>query len=223
MDNVTIDDLMQRVIAADKQYDADKIRRAYDLAEKAHEGQMRSSGEKYITHPLSVAMILMDYYMDTDTICAALLHDVVEDTGIELDEIRKKFGDDVALLVDGVTKIGKVPLNSKEEQQAENIRKILMAMSKDIRVIIIKLADRLHNMRTLYARPPEKQLKTSLETMNFYAPIAHRLGMSDVKDEMETIAIHYLDPFGAQEVERLLDLHKEQRDTFIGKKTYKGL
>lgn len=217
MDNVTIDDLMQRVIAADKQYDADKIRRAYDLAEKAHEGQMRSSGEKYITHPLSVAMILMDYYMDTDTICAALLHDVVEDTGIELDEIRKKFGDDVALLVDGVTKIGKVPLNSKEEQQAENIRKILMAMSKDIRVIIIKLADRLHNMRTLYARPPEKQLKTSLETMNFYAPIAHRLGMSDVKDEMETIAIHYLDPFGAQEVERLLDLHKEQRDTFIGK------
>lgn len=217
MDNVTIDDLMQRVIAADKQYDADKIRRAYDLAEKAHDGQMRSSGEKYITHPLSVAMILMDYYMDTDTICAALLHDVVEDTGIELDEIRKKFGDDVALLVDGVTKIGKVPLNSKEEQQAENIRKILMAMSKDIRVIIIKLADRLHNMRTLYARPPEKQRKTSLETMNFYAPIAHRLGMSDVKDEMETIAIHYLDPFGAQEVERLLDLHKEQRDTFIGK------
>lgn len=217
MDNVTIDDLMKRVIAADKQYDAEKIRRAYELAEKAHEGQMRSSGEKYITHPLSVAMILMDYYMDTDTICAALLHDVVEDTGVELEEIKKKFGDDVALLVDGVTKIGKVPLNTKEEQQAENIRKILMAMSKDIRVIIIKLADRLHNMRTLYARPPEKQLKTSLETMNFYAPIAHRLGMSDVKDEMETIAIHYLDPFGAQEVERLLDLHKEQRDTFIGK------
>lgn len=217
MDNVTIDDLMKRVVAADKQYDAEKIRRAYELAEKAHEGQMRSSGEKYITHPLSVAMILMDYYMDTDTICAALLHDVVEDTGVELEEIKKKFGDDVALLVDGVTKIGKVPLNTKEEQQAENIRKILMAMSKDIRVIIIKLADRLHNMRTLYARPPEKQLKTSLETMNFYAPIAHRLGMSDVKDEMETIAIHYLDPFGAQEVERLLDLHKEQRDTFIGK------
>ena len=217
MENVTIDDLMQRVIDADKQYDADKIRRAYDLADKAHEGQMRSSGEKYITHPLSVAMILMDYFMDTDTICAALLHDVVEDTDIDLEEIRKKFGDDVALLVDGVTKIGKVPLNSKEEQHAENIRKILMAMSKDIRVIIIKLADRLHNMRTLYARPPEKQRKTSLETMNFYAPIAHRLGMSDVKDEMETIAIHYLDPYGAQEVERLLDLHKEERDTFIGK------
>ncbi len=217
MENVTIDDLMQRVIDADKQYDADKIRRAYDLADKAHSGQMRSSGEKYITHPLSVAMILMDYFMDTDTICAALLHDVVEDTDIDLEEIRKKFGDDVALLVDGVTKIGKVPLNSKEEQHAENIRKILMAMSKDIRVIIIKLADRLHNMRTLYARPPEKQRKTSLETMNFYAPIAHRLGMSDVKDEMETIAIHYLDPYGAQEVERLLDLHKEERDTFIGK------
>ncbi|MGN0670429.1 MAG: HD domain-containing protein, partial [Oscillospiraceae bacterium] len=125
MENVTIDDLMKRVIDADKQYDADKIRRAYDLADNAHDGQMRSSGEKYITHPLSVAMILMDYFMDTDTICAALLHDVVEDTDIDLDEIRKKFGDDVALLVDGVTKIGKVPLNSKEEQHAENIRKIL--------------------------------------------------------------------------------------------------
>ena len=105
MENVTSDDLMQRVIDADKQYDADKIRRAYDLADKAHEGQMRSSGEKYITHPLSVAMILMDYFMDTDTICSALLHDVVEDTDIDLEEIRKKFGDDVALLVDGVTNI----------------------------------------------------------------------------------------------------------------------
>ncbi len=176
---------------------------------------MRSSGEKYITHPLSVASILLDYCMDTDTICAALMHDVVEDTDTTLDDIRKKFGEDVALMVDGVTKIGQVPLNTKEEQQAENIRKILMAMSKDIRVIIIKLADRLHNMRTLYARPPHKQRKTSLETMNFYAPIAHRLGMSDVKEEMESIAIHYLDPYGCREIERLLDIHKDERDSFI--------
>ena len=215
METITIEKLMDRINAIDKRYDTEKIMRAYKLAEAAHEGQMRSSGEKYITHPLSVANILLDYCMDTDTICAALLHDVVEDTDETLDDIKKQFGEDVALLVDGVTKIGQVPLNSKEEQQAENIRKILIAMSKDIRVIIIKLADRLHNMRTLYARPPHKQLKTSLETMNFYAPIAHRLGMSDVKEEMESIAIHYLDPYGCREIERLLDVHKEKRDNFI--------
>lgn len=218
---IKFDDLLKKINASDKQYDVDKITRAYNLADSAHEGQMRSSGEKYITHPLSVASILLDYCMDTDTICAALMHDVVEDTDITLDEIRKKFGEDVALMVDGVTKIGQVPLNTKEEQQAENIRKILMAMSKDIRVIIIKLADRLHNMRTLYARPPHKQRKTSLETMNFYAPIAHRLGMSDVKEEMESIAIHYLDPYGCREIERLLDVHKEERDSFIDNITAK--
>ena len=213
----TIEELVGKIEATDKQYDIDKIKRAFELADAAHEGQLRSSGEKYISHPLSVAAILVDYCMDTDTLCAALLHDVVEDTDTTLDEIRKRFGDDVALMVDGVTKIGLVPLVSKEEQQAENIRKILMAMSKDIRVIIIKLADRLHNMRTLYARPPHKQLKTSLETMNYYAPIAHRLGMSDVKEEMEDIAIHYLDPYGCKEIERLLDLHKEERNAFIDK------
>ena len=212
---MTIEDLMAKVDAIDKRYDTDKIMRAYKLADDAHEGQVRSSGDKYITHPLSVASILLDYCMDTDTVCAALLHDVVEDTEVSLDDIRKSFGENVAVMVDGVTKIGQVPLNTKEEQQAENIRKILMAMSKDIRVIIIKLADRLHNMRTLYARPAHKQRKTSLETMNFYAPIAHRLGMSDVKEEMESIAIQYLDPYGCKEIERLLDVHKEERDTFI--------
>lgn len=211
----TIEELVERIKAVDKQYDVDKIMQAYRLADEAHKGQLRSSGDPYISHPLAVASILVDYCMDTDTIVSALLHDVVEDTEITLEEIKKKFGDDVALMVDGVTKIGLVPLNTKEEQQAENIRKILMAMSKDIRVIIIKLADRLHNMRTLDARPPHKQRKTSLETMNFYAPIAHRLGMSDVKEEMEDIAIHYLDPYGCKEIERQLDLHKEERDSFI--------
>ncbi len=211
----TIEELVERIKAVDKQYDIDKIMQAYTLANDAHKGQVRSSGDPYISHPISVASILVDYCMDTDTIVAALLHDVVEDTDISLEEIRKKFGDDVALMVDGVTKIGQVPLNTKEEQQAENIRKILMAMSKDIRVIIIKLADRLHNMRTLDARPPHKQRKTSLETMNFYAPIAHRLGMSDVKEEMEDIAIHYLDPYGCKEIERQLELQKEERDSFI--------
>ncbi len=211
----TIEELVERIRSVDKQYDVDKIMQAYTLANEAHKGQVRSSGDPYISHPIAVASILVDYCMDTDTIVSALLHDVVEDTDISLEEIRKKFGDDVALMVDGVTKIGQVPLNTKEEQQAENIRKILMAMSKDIRVIIIKLADRLHNMRTLDARPPHKQRKTSLETMNFYAPIAHRLGMSDVKEEMEDIAIHYLDPYGCKEIERQLELQKEERDSFI--------
>lgn len=211
----TIEELVERIRAVDKQYDVDKIMQAYTLANEAHKGQLRSSGDPYISHPIAVASILVDYCMDTDTIVSALLHDVVEDTDITLEEIRKKFGDDVALMVDGVTKIGQVPLNTKEEQHAENIRKILMAMSKDIRVIIIKLADRLHNMRTLDARPPHKQRKTSLETMNFYAPIAHRLGMSDVKEEMEDIAIHYLDPYGCKEIERQLELQKEERDSFI--------
>lgn len=215
MECATIDALVERIKASEKQYDLEKIMRAYSLADEAHKGQMRSSGDPYISHPISVASILLDYCMDTDTICAALMHDVVEDTDISLEEIRKKFGDDVALMVDGVTKIGQVPLNSKEEQHAENIRKILMAMSKDIRVIIIKLADRLHNMRTLGARPPHKQRKTSLETMNFYAPIAHRLGMSDVKEEMEDIAIHYLDPYGCKEIERQLELHQDERNRFI--------
>lgn len=211
----TFEQLVEKIRASEKPYDLEKITQAYKVAEKAHEGQLRTSGDPYITHPLAVASILLDYCMDTDTICAALLHDTVEDTDVTLDELRKKFGEDVALMVDGVTKIGLVPLVSKEEQQAENIRKILMAMSKDIRVIIIKLADRLHNMRTLAARPPEKQRKTSLETMNFYAPIAHRLGMSDVKEEMEDIAIHYLDPYGCKEVEEQIALHKEERDAFI--------
>ena len=207
--------LLDKLNSLDKQYDIEKITLAYETAKTAHEGQMRSSGDPYITHPIAVAYILLEYMMDTDTICAALLHDVVEDTGVELEAIKKQFGEDVANLVDGVTKIGLVPLNTKEEQHAENIRKILMAMSKDIRVIIIKLADRLHNMRTLASRPPEKQRKTSVETMSFYAPIAHRLGMYSVKEEMEDLALRYLDPFGFKEIENMLDIHKEQRENFI--------
>jgi len=214
----TIEMLIEKIESLDKSYDIPKIKAAYELADKAHEGVKRSSGDPYISHPVAVAYILVDKFsMDTDTICAALLHDVVEDTDIGLDVLQKKFGEDVARLVDGVTKIGKVPLNTREEQQAENIRKILIAMSKDLRVIIIKLADRLHNMRTLESRPPEKQCKTSLETMNFYAPIAHRLGISDVKEEMEDLSLRYLDPFGFKDIEEQLALHKDERDAFINK------
>lgn len=211
----TIEMLMNRIKTGEKQYDTEKILSAYEFAEKAHQGQTRTSGEPYISHPVAVAYILLEMCMDTDTLCAALLHDVVEDTGVTLDTLKKKFGDDVALLVDGVTKIGQVPLNTKEEQHAENIRKILMAMSKDIRVIIIKLADRLHNMRTLACRPPEKQRKTSLETMSFYAPIAHRLGMNDVKEEMEDVALYYLDPYGYKEVENALKARMDKGEGFI--------
>ncbi len=211
----TIELLTGRIKSGEKQYDLEKILSAYEFAENAHKGQTRTSGEPYISHPVAVAYILLEMCMDTDTICAALLHDVVEDTGTSLDTLKKKFGEDVALLVDGVTKIGQVPLNTKEEQHAENIRKILMAMSKDIRVIIIKLADRLHNMRTLACRPPEKQRKTSLETMSFYAPIAHRLGMNDVKEEMEDVALYYLDPYGYKEVENALAAKKDKGESFI--------
>ncbi len=212
----TIEYLTEKIKESEKPYDLDKITAAYEVANDAHKGVKRSSGEPYITHPIAVACILLEFYMDTDTICAALLHDVVEDTDVQLETLRRKFGDDVANLVDGVTKIGQVPLNnSKEEQQAENTRKILIAMSKDIRVIIIKLADRLHNMRTIMYRPPEKQRKKALETMNFYAPIAHRLGMSAVKEEMEDISIKILDPYGSKMIEDMLNKHKEQRDTFI--------
>ncbi|MBQ9078051.1 MAG: bifunctional (p)ppGpp synthetase/guanosine-3',5'-bis(diphosphate) 3'-pyrophosphohydrolase, partial [Ruminococcus sp.] len=214
-DNFTIERLIQKILTDDRQYDLSKIVSAYEFAAKAHEGQKRSSGQAYIIHPLAVAYILLELGMDTDTICAALLHDVVEDTPATLDDLKKRFGQDVAMLVDGVTKLSKIPVFTKEEQQAENIRKILLAMSQDIRVMIIKLCDRLHNMRTLRFRPHDKQRNTALETMNIYAPIAHRLGIHAVKEELEDLAFHYLDPFAYTEIENILDNKKEEREAFI--------
>ncbi len=214
-DNFTIDMLIQKILTTDKQYDLSKIITAYEFAAKAHEGQTRSSGQPYIIHPLAVAFILLDLGMDTDTICAAILHDVVEDTPCTLDDLKKRFGQDVAMLVDGVTKLNKIPAFNREEQQAGNVRKILLAMSQDIRVMIIKLCDRLHNMRTLKYRPLHKQRRTALETMNIYAPIAHRLGISAVKDELEDLAFHYLDPYAYSEIEHILEINKEEREAFI--------
>ncbi|MBR6394957.1 MAG: bifunctional (p)ppGpp synthetase/guanosine-3',5'-bis(diphosphate) 3'-pyrophosphohydrolase [Ruminococcus sp.] len=214
-DNFTIEMIIQKILTDDKQYDLSKIISAYEFAAKAHEGQKRSSGQAYIIHPLAVAYILLEFGMDTDTICAALLHDVVEDTDATLDDLKKRFGQDVAMLVDGVTKLGKMPVFTKEEQQAENIRKILLAMSQDIRVMIIKLADRLHNMRTLKYRPIEKQRNTALETMNIYAPIAHRLGIRAIKEELEDLSFHYLDPYAYSEIEHILENKKEEREEFI--------
>lgn len=211
----TIDALIQKILDGERQYDLSKILSAYEMANKMHEGQSRTSGEPYITHPLAVAYILLDLGMDTDTICAALLHDVVEDTSATLEDLQKKFGSDVANLVDGVTKLRKISEFTKEEQQAENVRKIILAMSQDIRVIIIKLCDRLHNMRTLACRPEEKRRQTAHETMNIYAPIAHRLGIRAVKEELEDLAFHYLDPYACSEIEALLEKSKDERDAFI--------
>ena len=211
----TIDALIQKILDDEKSYDLSKIISAYEFAAKAHSNQVRSSGEPYIIHPITVSYILLELGMDTDTICAAMLHDVVEDTDTTLEELRKMFGQDVAMLVDGVTKLGKIPLFTKEEQQAENVRKILLAMSQDIRVIIIKLCDRLHNMRTLQFRPEYKQRNTALETMNIYAPIAHRLGIKTIQDEIEDLAFHYLDPYAYEEIDHQMNIRREERINFI--------
>lgn len=180
------------------------VQKAYDIASEAHKDQRRYSGEPYIMHPVAVARILFDLGMDYQTIIAAILHDTVEDTDVTFDDLKEIFGEDVAVLVDGVTKLGKVPLATYREQQAENVRKMLIAMSQDIRVIIIKLADRLHNMRTLEYMREQKQKEKSLETLEIYAPIAHRLGISSIKEELEDLSIRYLDPYGYNTIEDLL-------------------
>ena len=207
--------LADAIEKSNKAYDIPRIRAAYELAKKAHEGQMRSSGDPYISHPIEVAVILVGLGMDSDTIIGGLLHDVVEDTTVTLEDIEKQFGGDVAELVDGVTKLANIPYSSRAEQQAENVRKMLLAMAKDVRVVIIKLADRLHNMRTLDYRIPEKQRVKSLETMEIYAPIAHRLGMQRAKWELEDLALMYLDPTGYKEITDTLNDRMDTLKSFM--------
>ena len=192
-----------------------EIDKAYALAEEMHSAQLRFSGQPYIIHPIAVANILVDLGMDAPSIEAALLHDTVEDTDVTLEQLRAQFGDEVAELVDGVTKLGKVPLATKEEFQAENIRKMLLAMYKDIRVIIIKLADRLHNMRTLDFMAPQKRRDIALETLEIYAPIAHRLGIRPAKEELEDLAIRFLDPIAYADIEKSLDALRRERLGFL--------
>ena len=201
---VVYDDLKQMVLESGRPYDMEMLDKAYHLAERAHDGQFRRSGEPYICHPLHVAMLLVDLGMDTESLAAALMHDVVEDTSVTLDELESQFGADVAHMVDGVTKLTKIKFSSVEEQQAENLRKMLMAMSQDVRVMIIKLCDRLHNMRTGDAWPEQKRRDKALETMEVYAPIAHRLGISNIKEELEDRSLRYLDPVGYQNIKDLL-------------------
>ncbi len=203
------------LVKKNSQYDSEKIEKAYTLAYEAHKNQRRRSGEPYIMHPVAVAKILYELGMDNECIIGALLHDVVEDTTYDLDFIREKFGEEVAVLVDGVTKLGKIPLSTKEEVQAENIRKMFIAMNQDVRVIIIKLADRLHNMRTLQFMPEYKQREKSLETLEIYAPIAHRLGIRAVKEELEDLAIRYLDPIAYREIESSLDMKVSEGKQFL--------
>ena len=204
---MTYEDLTKYIEESGRSYDMKLLDQAYELAAKAHDGQMRRSGEPYICHPLNVAKLLVELGMDSQSIAAALLHDVVEDTAVTLEEIKSKFGPDVALLVDGVTKLTKMTFSSLEEQKAENLRKMLLAMSQDVRVMIIKLCDRVHNMRTGDAWPEQKRRDKALETMEVYAPIAHRLGISGIKEELEDRSLRYLDPVGYNEINNLLDTH----------------
>ncbi len=203
------------IAESDKQYDVVRIRDAIELAISAHNGQMRRSGEEYVCHPLHVACILVEIGMDSDAVVAALLHDVVEDTDIELSEIARRFGADVASLVDGVTKITQMSFSTREEQQAENVRKMLLAMSKDVRVMIIKLADRLHNMRTSDGWEPQKQRDKAKETMDIYAPLAHRLGIRAIKEELEDRSLRVLDPIAIKEIEENLASHEVERSAFL--------
>lgn len=230
-ENYGFDKLLDTVKATGfSQPDIERITEAFEFAEVSHEGQKRRSGEPYIIHPVAVAQILAEMGMDTDSVCAALLHDVVEDTPVTDEEIRKKFGETVEQLVDGVTKLGQITTNKTnsnddatkeerlmlmEQQQSENVRKMFLAMSRDIRVIIIKLADRVHNMRTLRFMPEEKRRFKARETLEIYAPIAHRLGIRAFKEELEDLAISYLDPVAYKEIASTLESQVESRQAFL--------
>lgn len=211
----TIDDVIKQYLAYGSQGDADFIRRAYEYAEAAHLGQQRRSGEPYIIHPVAVAKILVELQLDATTVAAALLHDVVEDTKVTDEEVVKQFGAEAAALVDGVTKLKRIKFDSMEEQQAENLRKMFLAMAKDIRVLLIKLADRLHNMRTLRFQPPDKQVQTARETLEIFAPLAHRLGMYSVKWELEDTALRYMNPQQYYRIVHLMAQKRKERETYV--------
>ena len=212
---VTIESIIASVQEYQPQADIDLIQRAYELAESAHRGQTRVSGEAYIIHPLHVAQILTELHLDYETVSAALLHDVVEDTIYTNEQMQEMFGEEVAMLIDGVTKLGRIQYKSKEEVQLENYRKMFLAMAKDIRVIMIKLADRLHNMRTLKYMREDKQKRIAKETIEIYAPLANRLGISNVKWELEDLCLRYLDPETYYDLVESVKQKRKERQTFI--------
>jgi GTP pyrophosphokinase len=210
-------DLMKQVRASRPNDDLVVIERAYEYALQHHEGQSRASGEPYVVHPIGVAQILSDMKLDPNAIAAGLLHDLVEDTSVTIVDIRKEFGEQVAHLVEGVTKISKINFSTREERQAENLRKMMLAMVDDIRVVLIKLADRLHNMRTLEALPPERQETIARETLDIYGPIAHRLGMGKIRGELEDLAFRYVDRISYQQVHDAVEARRKKGEEFLAK------
>src|SRR5579864_2742300 len=197
--------------------DIDIIQRAYEFSLQHHNGQTRASGEPYLVHPLEVALVLAEMKLDSTAIAAGLLHDAVEDTEVTKKEIEEKFGASISHIVDGVTKIAKINLASREERQAENVRKMVLAMTDDIRVVLIKLADRLHNMRTLEHLEADRQQHIAQETLDIYAPLAHRLGMGKVRGELEDLAFQYVDPIGYGQIKEQVDARRKQGEAFLGK------
>ncbi len=212
---MSVEQIIEKIKSYNPQADVDLLRRAYDFAATIHRGQERRSGEPYLSHPLEVAGILADLKLDVDTIAAGLLHDAAEDTHITIEEIRALFGDDIAQLVDGVTKLSKLPFSTREDRQAESFRKMLLAMSKDIRVILIKFADRLHNMRTLDPLPEAKRTLIAKETLEIYAPLAHRLGIARIKQEFEDLSLRHLDPEAYRDLAVRIAKKRREREAQI--------
>ncbi len=210
-----LDTLLQKIRKYHKADDLQLVRKAYKFAEEMHKGQLRKSGEPYFTHPVHVAHIIADLELDPQSVCAALLHDVIEDTDVTYEDVAREYGESVAMLVDGVTKLGKIPTTSKEEQQIENLRKMFFAMTKDIRVIVIKLADRLHNIQTLRYMSEQKQREIARETLEVYAPLAHRLGMSKIKWELEDTALRFIDPVAYYEIVDKISQKRSEREKYI--------
>src|SRR5437868_1505455 len=210
-----VDELLEEVAAYNPEVDRDLLARAFRFAAQAHEGQQRRSGEAFIHHPWGVAKICAQLRLDEQTLAAALLHDVVEDAGTELDEVRSEFGDEVARLVDGVTKLTRVQFQSREQAEAENYRKMILAMAEDERVILIKLADRLHNMRTIEYLGKQKQIQKAKETLEVYAPLAHRLGIHSLKWELEDLAFERLHPRKYAEIKAMVNERRVERDTRV--------
>ena len=208
-------DLMKKLETTRPNDDLEIVRKAYEFSQKVHSGQSRASGEPYLVHPLEVACVLAEMKMDPIAIAAGLLHDSVEDTSVTIVEIRKEFGEQVAHIVEGVTKISKIDFASHEQQQAENLRKMMLAMVDDIRVVLIKLADRLHNMRTLEHLPPERQHKIARETLDIYAPIAHRLGMGKIRGELEDLGFRYLDPIAYESTHDAVEARRKEGEKFL--------
>src|SRR5499433_827786 len=212
---IRFEDLVEKVRTNNPEADTELLRRAYVFSAFEHKGQVRHSGEPYLVHPLEVADLLADMKLDVVAVAAGLLHDIVEDTQTPIERIKELFGPDIAHVVEGVTKLGAIPFSSSEERQAENFRKMLLAMVDDIRVILVKLADRLHNMRTLNHLPEERRIKIAQETRDIYAPIANRLGMSKVKNELEELSFRYLEPQAYEALRSKVDARRRATEGLI--------